>query len=419
MSEEIRTIAYQRPWVYPKQEAAIFNSARYSCIEAGTKCGKTVGCIIWLTEQAMMGEEGKNYWWIAPVFPQAKIAYRRMKLAIPRELYVANETELTIRLINGACIWFKSGEKPDNLYGEDVYAAVLDECSRMREDSWFAIRSTLTATKGPVRLIGNVKGRKNWFFKLCRKAEGGEPGMEFHRITAKDAVAAKVLDGAEIEDARSKLPEHVFKQLYDAEPADDEGNPFGHEFIAKCTRPGLSRLPTVCGGRDLAKSHDWNVGINLDRSGDCSAFERFQLPWAEAMARIKAFHGRAPTAIDSTGVGDPIVEDIQRNSNGAFEGYVFTSRSKQMLMENLSVMMQRGEIGFPEGQIVTELEAFEYVYTRTGVQYSAPEGMNDDCVCALALAAFMKSKIPKAFVYEAITKVDSRDWRGQKDATLF
>jgi hypothetical protein len=419
VSEEIRTIEYVRPWVYPKQEAAIFNEARYSCIEAGTKCGKTVGCIIWLVEQAMLGCEGKNYWWIAPVFPQAKIAYRRMKLAIPRDLYTSNETELTVTLANGAVIWFKSGEKPDNLYGEDVYAAVMDECSRMREESWHAVRSTLTATKGKIRLIGNVKGRKNWFFKLCRKAEGGEPGMEFHRITAADAVQAKVLDAAEIADAKSKLPEAVFKQLYEAEPADDEGNPFGPKFIKLCTRPALSKLPAVCGGRDLAKSHDWNVGINLDRAGDACGFERFQLPWAEAMARIKLFHGRAPTAIDSTGVGDPVVEDIQRNSNGIFEGYVFTPRSKQMLMENLAVMMQRGEIGFPDGQIVTELESFEYQYTRTGVTYSAPEGMNDDCVCALALAAYMKSKIPKAFQYEAVTKVDSREWRGQKDAILF
>ena len=28
----------------------------------------------------------------------------------------------------------------------------------------------------------------------------------------------------------------------------------------------------------------------------------------------------------------------------------------------------------------------EYEYTRTGVKYSAPPGLHDDCVCALALA---------------------------------
>lgn len=34
----------------------------------------------------------------------------------------------------------------------------------------------------------------------------------------------------------------------------------------------------------------------------------------------------------------------------------------------------------------TELDIFEYHYTRTGVRYSAPEGMHDDAVYALALA---------------------------------
>ncbi len=31
-------------------------------------------------------------------------------------------------------------------------------------------------------------------------------------------------------------------------------------------------------------------------------------------------------------------------------------------------------------------ESFEYEATRTGVRYTAPEGLHDDCVVALALA---------------------------------
>ena len=55
-------------------------------------------------------------------------------------------------------------------------------------------------------------------------------------------------------------------------------------------------------------------------------------------------------------------------------------------MEGLAVAIQRGEVAFPDGVIVSELESFEHYYKRTGVQYSAPDGMFDDCVCALALA---------------------------------
>src|SRR5207302_1736063 len=129
--------------------------------------------------------------------------------------------QLRITLANGAVLWFKSAEKPDNLYGEDVYAAVVDEASRVREEAWHAVRSTLTATRGPIRIIGNVKGRKNWAYRMARRAESGEPGMHYARITAADAVQAGVLDAAEIEDARATLPESVFRELYEAEPSDD------------------------------------------------------------------------------------------------------------------------------------------------------------------------------------------------------
>jgi hypothetical protein len=71
-------------------------------------------------------------------------------------------------------------------------------------------------------------------------------------------------------------------------------------------------------------------------------------------------------------------------------GYNFTAPSKQQLMEGLTVAIQHQEIRYPDGPIVAELESFEYVYTRTGVRYSAPDGLHDDCVCALALAVYQR-----------------------------
>ena len=104
------------------------------------------------------------------------------------------------------------------------------------------------------------------------------------------------------------------------------------------------------------------------------------------MRQIADRTGQMPALVDSTGVGDPILESLQIEQRWNFEGFKFSSASKQQLMEGLAVAIQRGEITVPQGPIVAELESFEYCYTRTGVRYSAPEGMHDDCVCALALA---------------------------------
>lgn len=89
--------------------------------------------------------------------------------------------------------------------------------------------------------------------------------------------------------------------------------------------------------------------------------------------------------MDATGVGDPIVEELQRE-DPLIEGFKFTSTSKQQLMEGLALSIQQGNIRYPDGLIVDELSMFEYVYTKNGVKYSAPDGMHDDAVCSLALA---------------------------------
>jgi hypothetical protein len=377
---------YLRPWLYDAQERAIFCDARYGVVEASTKAGKTVGCMAWLVEQAVLnGGTNRNFWWVAPVYPQAKIAFRRIKAGLPVGSYLANESELTIRLLAPmSTIWFKTAEKPDNLYGEDVYAAVIDEASRCREDSWIAVRSTLTATRGPVRIIGNVKGRTNWHYRIARRAESGDDGYHYAKLTAYDAVAGGVLEAAEVEDAKRLLPDAVFRELYLAEPSDDQGNPFGIHHIAACVGT-ISEDRPVAIGVDLAKSHDWSVVVGIDRRGAVCGFERWQGTWETTEGRILSLIGNVPTLVDSTGVGDPIVERLQSKRHNV-SGFKFTAQSKQQLMEGLVLAIQQRQLRIPDGLLRTELESFEYRYTRTGATYNAPDGLHDDCVVALALA---------------------------------
>jgi hypothetical protein len=384
-----RTAHYQRPALANYQLDAIFNDARYALIESSTKAGKTSACLIWLIEQCLQGKNGENYWWVAPVYSQAKIAFRRLKAGLPRAAFEANESELSLTLVNGSKIICKSAEKADHLFGEDCFAVVVDEASRVREDSWHAVRTTLTATRGKARLIGNVRGRRNWFYKLSRKAEAGENDMSFTKITAYDAIDSGILDAEEIEDARRQLPDNVFRELYLAEPSDDGQNPFGMLAIRDCVGPMSNQKP-VCFGLDLAKSVDWTCLIGLDRARKVCVFERFQKSWLDTTETIRRIVGNVPCLTDSTGVGDAVLESLQTGGRRNFEGFKFTQISKQQLMEGLAVAIQKQEIGFPDGVIVNELESFEYEYTRTGVRYSAPSGMHDDAVCALALANFHK-----------------------------
>lgn len=174
-----------------------------------------------------------------------------------------------------------------------------------------------------------------------------------------------------------------------------------------------------CWGVDLAKHTDWSVAIGLDENGRVAACERWQSDWKSTKERLTGLIGSSPALIDMTGVGDPIVEDLQRSCMG-IEGYVFTGPSKQRLMEGLASAIHQQLIRIdPQYQVlISELESFEYIVKTTadgriqGVQYSAPPGMYDDCVCALALAAEMMRTRPIAPVCSvgAITAmVDEED----------
>jgi hypothetical protein len=405
---------YVRPRLYPKQAEAIFCPQRYGIVEASTKSGKSAGAFCWLFEQALQAPHvGARYYWVAPWYKTARIMFDRAigPMRLPAGLYTANKSDMSITLRrNGAVIEFRSAEKPDALFGDDVQAAVLDEMTRMRPEAWHAIRSTLTATQGPVRMIGNVKGRRNWAFLLAQDVRAGklkETGRwHYAKLTAYDAVDGGVLAASEVEDARLTLPDHVFRELYLAEPTEDGACPFKPQY-----RPLSTKAP-VAWGWDLGKAVDFTWGIGLDEDGLVCRSHRWQrVAWPRTVERIVALTLDVPALVDSTGLGDPVLDQVQQRQQellhrgGNFEGFKFTAPSKQQIMEGLALGLETPNVygvacgceglECPHCQLRLELEGFEYEATRNGARYSAPAGMHDDGVCSLALAYAKWSALKK------------------------
>jgi uncharacterized small protein (DUF1192 family) len=224
-----------KPHLTSYQKAILFSLARFTITEASTKAGKTHSHIIWLFGKAHEFEvaTGKNYWWVAPVYNQSKIAFKRLKRnLIQYGVYSFNESNLIITCPNGAEIHFKSADNPDNLYGEDVYACVFDEAPRAKEEAWFALRSTLTATKAPCKIIGNFGGISNWVHKLKEKAKTDKE-YEYFKVTCWDAIREGILEEEEVLQAKKDLPDKIFKALYEAEASEDDGQLVNNESILK------------------------------------------------------------------------------------------------------------------------------------------------------------------------------------------
>ncbi len=149
-------------------------------------------------------------------------------------------------------------------------------------------------------------------------------------------------------------------------------------------------------GVDLAKVEDYTVIVVMNRQREVVHVDRFnRIDWNLQIGRIRsvaqAFRHDS-VLVDSTGAGEPIYESLLHAGCHA-QPYPFTQRSKSALVDALAMMFEQGQIVLPRPELwpegIDELEAFEYSISDAGnVRSSAPAGMHDDCVMALALAAW-------------------------------
>lgn len=362
-----------------KAQQQIKNEAdRWNVVDCGRRWGKSKMAVNMMAESSL---DGHPVGYFAPTYKLLEGTFKECYTALEPVTSRKHDNQF-IELQTGGLIEFWSMDNPMAGRSRKYKRAIIDEAAFAKNlwQAWTeAIRPTLTDLKGDAWFFSTPKG-KNDFHKLFMRGKTGEEHwMSWQMPTSTNPF----IDIGEIWDAQKDLPELAFSQEYLAEFNDNVANPFGFAFIKQCTMP-LSSEPAVAFGIDLAKSFDWTVIIGLDRFGQVCYFDRFQNDWNITKQKIIQLP-KAPMKIDSTGVGDPIVEDIQRQRPNVF-GFKYTSTSKQQLMEGLQVAIQQRKITFPEGVITAELEQFEYEYTRTGVKYTAPVGLHDDCVNALALA---------------------------------
>ena len=372
------------PELHSKQYEIIEQAKRFNVLNCGRRWGKSVLATNLISEAAI---DGYPVGYFAPTYKLLEGTFREA-LDILEPIISRKHDNQFIELYTGGAIEFWSLDNPNAGRSRKYKRAVVDEAAFVKSlwEAWTkSIRPTLTDLKGDAWFMSTPRG-KNDFYKLySRGTNQTENWMSWTMPTSTNPY----IDKGEIADAIRDLPEMAFNQEYLALFSDNVANPFGIEFIKKSIRK-LSTQPTVAFGVDLAKSHDWTVIVGLDQHGLISHFDRWQSDWGQTTNRVIQTIGRVPAYIDSTGVGNPIVENITRACSEA-EGFTFTSKSKQEIMEGLASSIQKGDLYTIE-EMRDELESFEFVYSSTGVKYSAPEGMHDDIVCALALANAMRSK---------------------------
>lgn len=375
---------------HPGQVRVLRQAKRFNVLACGRRWGKTLLGSVLCVQTA---GQGGFAWWVAPTYKMSGVGWRRVKAfaaGIPG--CTVREGDHEVRFPGGGTLQVRSATDPDSLRGEGLDRVVIDEAVYLAERAWSeALRPALADKRGDAWFISSPHGN-DWFHRLWSHGQDAlYPDWASWQMPTR---SNPHIPPEEIEAAKELLPERVFQQEFLAQFLEDSGGVFrgvrqvidaGRKENEKPTPNGAYTL-----GVDLARVEDFTVLTVLDSNGRQVYHDRFnQISWELQISRILDVARRygARCIIDSTGVGDPIFEQVRKAGIRTL-GYNLSAGSKERLIDGLAIAIEQQRVRLLDLPVQTaELQNYQYELTPSrNVRMNAPAGMHDDCVIALALA---------------------------------
>ena len=327
--------------------------------------------------------------WVAPIYINSRPLWRFCETIIDPRLAQIHKAEREIEFPSGGRIGIYSAEKDVGIRGEAFDVVVVDEAAQCKEETYTdVLLPTLADRNGRIILISTPKGR-NWFFVEFNKAQ--QTGAAYHAPSSANP-RPNIQRAAQL--ARERVPEHTYRQEWLAEFVED-----GAYFVnvAECATAQAQVL--------LIPHHVYTIGVDWARSsdGDFTVFsvidataqqqaaqirlqgQPFDLQLAQLRGLWERF-GQPQVIAEYNSLGAPLVERLQAEGMNV-NAFTTTAATKHQIMTGLHLAFDRKELAIlNDTALVGELQAFE-MKERAGLpSYSAPSGMHDDTVMALALA---------------------------------
>jgi hypothetical protein len=375
--------------------------ARFKYLAAGRRWRKTTLAMITAVMAAL---DGRTVFWGSNTYDQSRIGMAETRKATGAVAQF-NQTRMEALFPTGGKIVFRSLDNPDNARGHTADGIVIDEASLVVPEAWYEVlRPVISDTGGWALFIGTPKGR-NWFWRESMAAAD-------HADTAAwqiPTLGVEIRDGrlyrkphplenpdflfAEAEAMFRSMPERTFRQEFMAEFIEDAGLVFRNVREVSRLRPGsLSANHAYVMGVDWARSYDWTVLSIIDATARQQvAIDRFnRIDYQFQLERLKAqaeMWRPGVIVAEANAMGTPLIEQLQRDGLPVI-AFTTTAQSKAQIIEGLALAIERGDVALLNNETqIAELEAYDMVRLPGGMfRYSAPQGMHDDTVMALALA---------------------------------
>lgn len=333
--------------------------------------------------------------WVVPTYKNARPVWRFCEQIVGSlgNRVTTNKTDRLIEFPSGGFLGVYTADNDVALRGEAFDLVIVDEAAQIGPETFSdVILPTLADRDGRCILISTPKGL-NWFY-LEYQAALGAGGGDRAAFTAptSDNPMPTIRRAAEM--ARERVSERTYQQEWLAEFVADGAGVFRKVRDAATSTPLVAAEAghAYAMGIDWGKYEDYTVITVLDVTERRQVYlERVnQIDYPRQLERVQAARAAfRPTLVvaEKNSIGDPLI-DFLRQGGVPVWPWVATNASKHAAIEALTVAFDHGDLRILSDPIqMGELQAYQAERLPSGMlRYSAPQGMHDDTVMALAMA---------------------------------
>lgn len=344
-----------------------------------------------------------NNYCVSPTLKQSKAIYRVIMDAIGNSGVVKskNATDLTITLINGSTINFKSAEQRDALRGFTADFLCIDEAAFIPDEIFYLILPWTDAKKAPILMTSTPFVKGGFFFNYFNY------GLENSHNTVtinwsdpkyKESIE-KILPPEKLEEYRQVLPSNVFKTEYLGEFLDEDGAVFVGLKDILCDT-AITATDRLYVGLDFSNQgeNDYTVISIFNQNGNQVYIKYFNniSPLGQIVKIVKELEPLADQidviSCELNSIGTPYTDLIKEKSQileDKVEGFQTSNTSKNAIVLNMQTAIENKNVTLlPDDKEIREFGYFTATYNpkTRNVSYAAPQGLNDDTVMATLIA---------------------------------
>lgn len=414
---KLRLYPYQVAWMQDKSVFRITNKSR--------QIGYTTGWAMEDVHTALWGHEHCNYIATREGLAKEYISLcRELWAGLPQEfrepLIVDNSLELMFAG-GGRIVGFPS--LPGSVRGGPAHIK-LDEFAHVRQDAELFAAAVGKITRGDLRLsvASTPFGKRGRFWELYENIGGKHDGWSRHQVMWDECPD---FSPEKLKLIRDEVDEDTWLQEYCCAFLDDDVSLIPLELILARVSYELENIlpePGQTGelylGVDIGRKKHATEIVALERRGGT-----YRLVWRRRMKRVSFEEQKATMAallrrddvkrlaIDSTGLGMNLAEDLEREfGTGKVQSESFTSQKKERWATFVRQVFESGRIAIPEDRdLMNQIRSIHRVATD-GAHFrydvaAGEKGHHADAFWALALA--LDAGREEGYVADDIEFIDS------------